>query len=287
MNSTTSVKRTIFIRVFVFIPALLIPLVTFADAPVKGTLSPTGELERLRLRAAHGDYWGRDSGFERRWFVFASLDNAYPGLEREELIQKYFNPAMRLLAPGFEDVYTITDLRDDHLIWPPHVGFGRTMSKRWTIVFQAGYTAGKVRSKATDPSILLLPLHTDFEIRRGAFFWGFGVDYHPFGAVELRAYDGIWERLAAARPSLGTRLTWTRASFKAKIKVGFVPIGNIIRLKFEDAWSIPSVNLNVGFDVPIDENNALHFNGGYNIFADQRGDFEGTAFTISWKHYLK
>ena len=243
------------------------------------------ELPKLTLRGAH--ITEADAVFERKWFVFFGLVNAYPKLESEKLVDKYFNPAMRLLAPGFDDVRTISDLRDDHLIWPPTIGVGRTLTKRWAILMQGGYSAGKVRTKAVDASWLLFPLATDFEIYRSALYVGIGLDYFPFGMPIQKDYAGWGERLRAARPALGVRVTLTHASFKAKIKVGFRPLGNLVNLELRDSWTLPSINTNVGLDIPLSKRNTISLNAGVNFFFDEKEDFEGTAFTITWKHFLK
>ena len=224
---------------------------------------------------------------EPRWFLLFAVVNAYPKLESEEPIDKFFNRPMRVLAPTFDDVRTIGDLRDDFLLWPPHVGFGRILSDRWAVLFEVGYSAGKVRTKADDPSLLVLPLHTDLEIRRGAFYAGGGVDFFPAGMVKLRKYKGVMERLRAARPSLGARLTWTYATYRVKVKAGFKPLGNLINLEQSDAWLLPSINTNVGLDVPFNKRNCLSLNAGYNFFADRQYDFGGPSFTVAWKHYLR
>lgn len=238
------------------------------------------------LRGADSSPPNAFDGFDRRWFMLYATVNTYPELQREQLISKYFNPAMRFFAPTFENVRTISDLRDEHLLWVPHIGIGRALSPHWAFFVQGGYSGGKVRTNAINPSLLLFPLSTDLEIRRDALYAGVALDYFPFGMPVLREYDGVWSRLIAARPSFGARLTVTRASFRAKVKVGFRPFGNLVSLRLEDAWVLPSVNTNVGLDVPISKRGALSFNAGVNFFFEEEQDFEGTAFTIAWKHFL-
>ena len=103
-----------------------------------------------------------------KWFVKFAAVNAYPKMESEKPIETLFNPAMRLLAPRFDDVRTVSKFRDKGRLWPPHAGFGRVLSERWVLSFQGGYVIGKVRTKANDASRFRLPLHTDLEIKRGA-----------------------------------------------------------------------------------------------------------------------
>jgi len=221
-----------------------------------------------------------------KWFFLFALVNVYPKLESEKPIERYFNPTMRFFAPSFDDVYTISDLRDDHLLCPPHLGIGRILSPRWSLFFQCGYASGKVRTKATDPSILLFPLHTDFEIQRGAAYAGLGLDFLPLGQVKQKEYNTWRERFLGTKPVLGLRYTCTYALYDAKVKVGFVPFGNIISLKLDDAWWVSSVNANIGLDMPITRRTHLTCNAGYNLFFNRAYDFEGSAYTLGIKRYF-
>lgn len=222
-----------------------------------------------------------------RWFVYVGLVNAYPKLEREELIERYFNPAMRLVAPGFDDVRTVRSLRDEYKLWVPQFGVGRIVGRRWSLFLQGGYTAGKVRSKSDDLSIFLLPLHTDFEIKRGALSTTLGVDFFPFGVVRLKEYDGILERLRGTKPKVGSSLTWTYATFTAKIKAGLKPFPNVLDIELSNAWYLPSINTNIGMDIPLGPRTSLGFNVGYNHYWEQEGDFEGPAFNVTWNYFFK
>lgn len=221
------------------------------------------------------------------WYYFIAAVNVYPELKSEELINKTLEPVLRTLSPGHDGVYTVSDLRDDHGLWPPHLGLGVNLNENWSLFFEGGYTAGKVRTKNDRPSILLLPLHTDFEIQRSALFGGVGLDYFPWGMPESRNYDGLADRLASMRPFLGTRLTWTYATFRAKVKLGLNPLPNVVNLELSDAWRLPSATVVCGVDVPLTESTTLTFNAGYNHFWDQAFDFEGYAFTVQWRSYFK
>ena len=222
-----------------------------------------------------------------RWFLFTDLVNANPKLKSEELIEDYFDPAMRLLAPTFDDVTTVGTLRDEHLLWVPQLGVGRLLGSHWRLYLQAGYTAGKVRTKADDTSIFLFPLHTDFEIQRGAASTTLGLDFFPWGHASLDTYDGLRQRLKAARPKIGSSATFTHATFDAKIKAGFAPFPHLLDLHLSDSWYLPSINVNVGAEIPMTPKNSLGFNAGYNFFFDREDDFEGPAFTLTWSHYFK
>ncbi|HIJ65723.1 MAG TPA: hypothetical protein HPP77_07195, partial [Candidatus Hydrogenedentes bacterium] len=222
-----------------------------------------------------------------RWFVFVAAVDADPKLESEQLIDPFINRAMHVLAPTYDDVKTIGDIRAVFLLWPPHAGGGRVLSDRWAVLMQAGYSVGKVRTKDDDRSIFLLPLHTDLEIQRGALYAGLGVDYFPFGMMQLREYDGMLDRLRAAKPYLGARITWTYATYNVKVKAGFKPFGNLINLEQSDAWLLPSINTNVGLEIPFNERNGLSVNFGCNFFDDEQQDFEGPSLSVAWKHFLR
>ncbi len=220
------------------------------------------------------------------WYFFVAAVNVYPRLESERLIKELFEPVVRSLAPGHEGVQTISDLRDDHALWPPHVGLGYNLNTHVAVFVEGGYTAGKVRTKRDDRSWLLLPLHTDFEIKRSALFGGIGIDYFPWGMAPQGNYHGLRERLAAARPFCGTRLTWTRATFRAKAKLGFPPLPNFLNLELSDAWTLPSITTVAGVDIPLSKDTALTFNVAYNHFWNRDFDFEGWALTVQWKRFF-
>ena len=222
----------------------------------------------------------------RDWYFFIAAVNVYPGLESEELINKTLEPVLRTLSPGHEGVYTVSDLRDDHGLWPPHIGLGKNLNDKWSMFLEAGYTAGKVRTKNDRRSILLLPLHTDFEIHRSAVFAGVGLDYFPWGMPEQRDNDGLGDRFSNIRPFLGTRLTWTHATFRAKAKLGLAPLPNFLNLELGDSWTLPSATIVGGFELPLSRDTTLTVNAGYNHFWDQEFDFEGYAFTIQWRRYF-
>lgn len=224
---------------------------------------------------------------ERPWFIYLQLVNAYPRMESEKLVGRLFDPAMRALAPSYEDVDTVRSLRDENKLWVPQFGAGKVLSDHWVAYFQWGWTAGKVRTKADDPSIFLLPLHTDFEIKRGALSISGGANYYPFGTVKLNEFEGFSERLRASRPFIGADVTFTHATFRAKVKVGFSPFPNIVNLELSDAWNLPSINTHVGLEYPLNDRNSLGITAGYSFFFDRAYDFEGVAVTLAWNHYFR
>lgn len=223
-----------------------------------------------------------------KWFVLLGAVNAYPNLEREAMINRYYDPIMNTLMPGYGATKTFSDYRDNGLLWPPQLAFGYLASKKVALSTHFGYSGGKVRTKKREPSLIfLLPLQSDFEITRSAFYLGLDLDYYPLGAVEQRDYDGWRDRLRSIKPALGTRLTWTYAGFNAKVKLDLWPAGTIFQFKLDDSWAIPSINVNAGFDIPISRSHALVFNAGYNFFRDQKQDFDGASFTVAWRYFFR
>jgi hypothetical protein len=248
---------------------------------------------KISPKSAEND--GADSGaepalapaHESPWFILPALINVYPKLGSEGLIRRYFNPAMRLIAPGFRDVRTISSLRDECILWTPDFAFGRTLSRYLAVYVHFGYSGGKVRTKAHNTSVFILPLHTDFEIYRSAAYIGLCADVFPLGAPERKDYHGVWERLWNTKPSIGFRVTETYAGFKAKVKVGFTDFTHIVDLTLKDHWWVTTFNANIGADIPLDRRNALTLNVGYNRSLTQAFDFDGGEFTVGWKHYFK
>jgi hypothetical protein len=119
---------------------------------------------------------------------------------------------------------------------------------------------------------------------RSAFTIAPGIDYFPFGMVEQRDYHGFMERIRAIRPMLGARVPWTYAGYKARIDLGLGPFDQLVKVRLGDNWSIWSVNMNVGFDVPITRRNQVNINIGKSFFFDHDDDFGGTVFSVTWKY---
>lgn len=218
-----------------------------------------------------------------RWFYFLATANVHPGLASEDLIEDYFNEPARWFAPGFDDVRTVGDLRDEFLLWTPYIGIGRVVGKRWSFFLQGGYSAGTVRTKAKDRSRILLPLYTDFSLRRGALYGGGGLNFYPFSVADRADKKG----LKGAKPFIGTRLMWTEATYDVKLEIGLWPVKDLIRVDVSDRWLLPSVSTNVGVNVPLNERSELELNVGHSFFFDQESDFEGAVFTIQYNRFFK
>lgn len=223
----------------------------------------------------------------KRFYLFFGMVNNYPRLEdAEREIDAGINGPFRLIAPGFSDVQTFSDQRDQGKIWNFFIGVGYDLSDRWDVFFQMGHTAGKLHTEATDFSLLLLPLHTDVVLKRSSFFIGPGIAYHPFGMVDRREYDSVWERIKGARPFVATTLHWNYQTFSADVSAGFRPFGNVYHEEEDLEWSVMSAGVTAGADIPVSERDVLAMNIQYEIFFRYGSDFSGPAFNVYWKHYL-
>lgn len=222
---------------------------------------------------------------KRNWFVLFGAVNVYPKLEREKLIKKILDPVVDALAPGYAGTHTFTDMRDDGLMWPPQLSVGRVLSDYFALSVHGGYTPGTVRTNKSNPSIFSgIPLHTEVKIKRWASFVGVDLDYYPFRMAELKKYANWWERLRAARPTLGARVTYTWAGFDARINFGFGFAEKIMGIRLHEEWELPSLTLVAGVDIPINHRNTFILNGGYTFFKEQRQDFNGPVFTLGWRY---
>lgn len=272
-------------RCSLWVPLCLAALAAGAEAPPVET-APEPDAVGAAVPTAWRARRPPPEARARRWYLFLGAINAYPRLESEGLIRRYFDPAMRLIAPGHENVTTVSTMRDLALIWQPQVGVGYVVNDHLSVAVQAGYMEGKVRTKQTRRSILLLPLHTDFEIRRGAAFIGIGADVHPLGMAPLTSHDTWAERFRGIRPTLGGRMTWTYALFKARVRVGLEPFDNV-GISLSDYWFIPSFGANAGFTMPLRENRQIAANFGYNWFLRERRDFNAWSLSMEWRHYFR
>ncbi len=221
------------------------------------------------------------------WFWFVSLVNPYPKMESEKPIKEYFDPIMRSLAPEQKPVKTVSDFRDKHLIWAPHIGIGYKINSKWTVTAQGGGEGGKIRTKQTHPSILLMPLHTDFEIKRTAFYAGCGVHFSPWGSPPHKDFENWKERLKSTRPYLSTSITYTYATYDAKVKAKFLPVLSLVDLNLSDEWHTVSLDTNIGFEIPLNRRDELVFSFGYSKFARLQEDFDSFTFTVEFKRFLQ
>lgn len=222
-----------------------------------------------------------------RWFWFISLVNPYPKMESEKPVKELFDPIMGFFAPDQRPVKTVSDFRDDHLIWAPHAGVGYQINSKWSITAQGGGEGGKIRTKQTHPSILLMPLHTDFEIKRMAFYTGVGVHFSPWGSPYHKDFENWKERLKATRPYLSASTTYTYATYDAKVKVKFLPLLHLVDLNLSDDWHTVSLDINIGFEIPLNKRDEFVISFGYSKFARLQEDFDSFTFTVEYKRFLQ
>lgn len=222
-----------------------------------------------------------------RWFWFFSLVNPYPKMESERPIRTYFDPIMGFLAPEQEPVKTVSDFRDAHLVWAPHIGIGYKVNDYWSITMQGGGEGGTIRTKQSHPSIFIVPLYTDFIIKRTAYYLGAGVHYSPWGSPKHDEYRTWKERLLEAKPYLSLSLTHTYATYDAKVKVKFEPLLKLVDLHLSDDWLTTSVDANVGVEIPIKKRDEIVFAVGYSKFFRLGEDFDSLTFTVEYKRYFR
>jgi hypothetical protein len=221
------------------------------------------------------------------YFLVGSVNNQPKLKDASRQIDRQTNKLFRFFAPGFDDVTTFSDERDDMMIWSPYVGVGRVLSDHWDVFFQAGYSAGKVRSNETNLTwLLLFPLHTDVRFERSSFFAGVGAAYYPFGMVEREDYGSIRERLRHAKPFFVSTLNWNYLTFDANIKSGVGLLDSLVTIKQSDAWDPWSVGISAGVDIPVTKHSTVSMNLQYNHFIDQTDDFSGPGFNIYWKRFF-
>ena len=225
------------------------------------------------------------AGDDSQWFWFVGMVNNHPRLgDAEKMIDKQINQTFRLVAPGYNDVMTFKDEADAMLVWTPFFGLGRKLSLRWDVFLQTGYTAGSVRTKTTDTSLLLVPLKTDVQFKRSSFYAGIGTDFFPWGRVESRSYYSLADRLQNIKPFFAAGLNWNYLTANTKVQAGLWPFENLMETQRNDRWNSFSVSVLLGIDIPLNPRNSLTLNGAYNHFFKYTKDFSGPSFSVYLKH---
>ncbi|MCX5772703.1 MAG: hypothetical protein NTZ09_20865 [Candidatus Hydrogenedentes bacterium] len=234
--------------------------------------------------AAPTDQTGSDSAAADEmgpWYFFNGSTNSHPRLHKaDKLIDRQLNTPFRLIAPGFDDVKTFTDQANDFMIWSPFIGVGRKIGDHWDVFFQVGGSAGVVRTKSDDTSVLLLPFHADVTIKRSNLFIGPGVAWFPFGFPKNAPKMTWGERFHGTRPYLTATFSWNRMTYEGDVKAGLRPFGNFIQNKQEDTWHPFSSNLGAGVDVPLTKRTTLSLNGQWSFMYDYGEDFAGPNIGI-------
>ncbi len=274
-HTNPTIKRLRYITLFLA-AAIIILAVPIADAQEKGAKS---QQEKGKVSDQSDD--------AKRWYLIIGSGNNHPRLKSaSKQIDTQVNQTLRLAAPGFDDVRTLADQRDEFGIWTPYLGIGRTLSSHWDLFFQSGYSAGGVRTDTSDTSIILLPLHTDVRFDRSSFFAGLGLGYYPFGMTERRKYESIGDRLKSAKPFVVSTLNWNYLTFDADVRVGLGPFQELFRIKLDEKWSSWSTGLSLGVDVPVTKNTVFAMNAQYNHFFTNSDDFSGPSANFYWKYYF-
>ncbi len=224
---------------------------------------------------------------DSRWYVMTGAINLHPRFrDARELIDRRLNRPFRILAPGFEDVRTFADERDDFAIWMPFVGAGRTVGDHWEVFGHAGFTRGRVTTRQDRVSLLLLPLYTDVSLTRTSLYVGGGVTYYPWGFPRRDRYEGIAARLAEARPFIMSSLNWNYLGFEGRVKARFRPFPSILDFEERDRWRPWSTNVTIGVDVPLTARTVATVHAQYNIFLDHHADFGGPGMAIFLKRFF-
>ena len=277
---TASISRIV-VSFFVIVAAS--PFATAADNTPTDAAAPSDPVESPESQPKDRVI---DPG-SGAWYLLHGSSNNHPRLhDADSRIDKELNQLLRSIAPKFDDVRTFSDQADDFMIWTPFVGVGKTCHERWDAFFQIGYSAGKVVTRADDPTLLFAPLHSDVEIHRSSLFAGLGLSYFPLGLPELRTYTGMKERLSSAKPFVATTLSWNHLTADSTVRVGPAGLGTFSVMEKSDDWNTWSGALLAGAEVPVGKRYSFNVNAGYNWFFDYGDDFSGPSFAIFWKRYF-
>ena len=239
---------------------------------------------KLALSGPEAQVFGQE---DYGWYIFYGNMTTYPRFDNaSKTIDRQINKTFRLLAPGFDDVKTFSDQRDELMLHSPFFGVVKVLDDKWDVFWQIGYTAGKVRTKSSDMSLALIPLLTDVELKRASLFTGFGSHWHPWGAAEMRKYDSMLERIKATKWFFASSVNFNYLFFEADIKAGPWPFGSLLNLKQTQHWRVWNISTLVGFDVPLSKRTLFSFNVNYNHFIDYGGDFSGPSVSSYFKTFF-
>ena len=242
--------------------------------------------EPTQLELGHAVCPGDDTASQDyRWCFFAGNMTNFPRLkDASDRVDREVNKTLRLIAPGFDDVKSFGDQRDDVMIHTPFLGFGRILNDYFDVFLQAGYTRGVVETKATDWSLLLVPLRTNVTFERSSFFLGLGTHWHPWGRPVLMKYDGWKARVRGTKPFFATSVNWNYLTFDADVKGAFFPLGNILHIEQSDIFKVWSWSALVGVDMPLTKHTCFSYNVNYNTFFRYGDDFSGPSMSVYMKY---
>ncbi len=257
--------------------------VVWAEETSDDTALPEIKDSEKTLKLRGGD----EEGTSYDWYLFAGDMFSFPRLDNaSKQIDRQINRTFRMIAPHFKDVKTFADQRDTLMIQTPFLGLVRVLNDNLDVFVQAGYTAGSVRTRAENWSLLILPLHTDVKFERSNFFIGLGSHWHPWGSAELKAYDSWGERFRGSKIFFAGSVNYNYLTFDADVRAGLGPFGKPLRIQQSDIWRLWNVSTLVGVDVPYNERTMFCFNVNYNTFLDHGADFSGFASSIYLKWFF-
>ncbi len=222
-----------------------------------------------------------------KWYLSIGASNAHPKLSGiQSQIERGIDTTFRQIAPGFDDVRTFSDMRNNFRIWLPSIRLGRILSPRWSLFVHAGYIEHSIRNENEDMSIAIRPLHTDVKLHVSHFSAGGGAAYYPWGMPELRQYDSLLDRLKHARPFIETSIKWVRVKSYAEVKFGLKPWDNAYKVRREFSWSPWAVKLAGGVQVPLTGRTSLSLDMNYQWFSSQGNDLDGPAIGLAWQWHF-
>jgi len=247
------------------------------------------------VSAASGPAWG-NTGEEipgkrddtsPKWYLSVGATNCYPRLQGvEKQVHHQINDMFHLMAPGFEDAKTFTEMRDDGMLWVPEIGLGRVLTPRWVVFARVGYIEGAARTKADNTSLILRPLHTDVKLHVSYFFAGAGAAFYPWGVPELRAYESVWDRVRNVRPFIAGSVGRARVKAYADVHFGLKPYDSVFRAGRRVGWSPWEGELSGGLQVPLTKATSLSLDLSYRTFSSGREDLNGLAAGIRWQWHF-
>lgn len=247
------------------------------------------------VSTAFGRAWGNEGAAAAptpedtrpSWYLSFGASNCHPRLQGvEKQVHHQINDVFRLLAPGFEDAKTFTELRNDGMLWIPELGLGRVLTPRWTIFARAGYVEGAAHTRADNTSLILRPLHTDVKLHVTYFFAGAGAAFYPWGMPELRAYESLWDRVRNIRPFIAGSVSRVRVKAYADVRFGLKPYDTFFRAGRRVSWSPWEGELSGGFQVPLTRATSLSLDLSYRAYSSGHEDLNGLAAGIRWQWHF-
>ncbi len=224
---------------------------------------------------------------KKRWYVRFEGLNIYPELEDEKLLEGPINAAFRVLTPKHEGFETFSQQRDRAGLWAPQIGIGRDLGAHLSLFTAVGYSSDILRTNQCHPTLLLFPMRSSLEMRRGGTYVVLGADYYPFGLPDQRRYHGLVERLREAKPLAGIRVSYNRTVFDANMNLGGPPLNRLLHLRIDKAWGIFNFYPILGAEMPITRDTAISLGATYDYPSQQKRNLRGPGVYIALKCYFR